>query len=396
MEAIKHRNYRLAIDGHVLLQKEKTGVGQTAQYLIDELVRNKNFDIQINFVDFLGYRCLKTIRHYQKQGCKIKLCWWMPYSLYNKMFEKFKIPYCLLFGRKSDITLFFEYQVPYGVGTIVADYVYDVNYKVYPETVDGSALKWLNEKLPIYCDRSDMIITISEFSKKEIEKYLGIDSSKIHVVPCGVDCKKFGREVDKNRISAVERKYGIEGDYILYMGTLEPRKNIELLIKAYHALLGQRSELPILVIAGKKGWMYEQLFQMVSEWGLNDQIVFPGYIEDEDSSALMSGAKLFVFPSLYEGFGIPPLESMACGTPVIVSDAEALLETVGESAEVFRSGDMVELSSKINRLLKNEEMRNKLSESGREWVDNYTWERAGIKLSLVFENKLKSCKTGRA
>lgn len=383
MEAVKNKKCRLAIDGHVLLQKEKTGVGQTAQYLIDELVKNENFNIQINFVDFFGYRCRSLIRHYRKQGCKIKFCWWMPYSVYTKVFEMFKIPYFFLFGKKNDITLFFEYQVPYGVGTKVANYVYDVNYKVYPETVEESTLKWLNEKLPIYCKRTDIIITISKFSKKEIEKYLKIKNDKIYVVPCGVDCKKYNRKKCINQIGAVKRKYGIEGEYIFYMGTLEPRKNIALLIEAYNILIKKKGDLPKLVIAGKKGWMYEQLFQMVMDFGLENHVIFTGYVEDVDNPALISGAEMFVFPSLYEGFGIPPLEAMACGTPVIVSDADALLETVGDNAIVFHSMDVIDLSRKIDLLLENKGMAKRLSEIGQDWAKRNTWEKTCEKLATV-------------
>lgn len=390
MGTVKNKECRIAIDGHVLLQKEKTGVGKTAQYLIDELVKNRTLDIQINFVDFLGYRCRRIIKHYRNQGCRIKFCWWMPYSVYAKVFEMFKIPYFFLFGRNNEVTLFFEYQVPYKVGTKVANYVYDVNYKVYPETVDKPALKWLSENMPLYCDRSDVIITISEFSKKEIEKYMNIDSSRIQVVPCGVDCEKYNRKSNMHRMDAVRKKYGIDGEYILYMGTLEPRKNIALLIEAYHDLAEKKSSLPKLVIAGKKGWLYEQLFQMVLDFGLKDQIIFTGYIEDDDSPILMSGAKLFVFPSLYEGFGIPPLEAMACGTPVIVSDAAALLETVGDGAIVFCLKDKSDLSGKIKLLLENKEVGKRLSVMGRDWAKKNTWKKVGEKLAVV----LRECALG--
>lgn len=382
MEVTK-KKYRLAIDGHVLLQKEKTGVGQTAQHLIDELVKNREFDIQINFVDFFGYRCHGLIRHYKRQGCRIRFCWWLPYSVYAKVFERFKIPYFLLFGRKNSCTLFFEYRVPYKVGTKVANYVHDVNYKVFPDTVEQSDLKWLEENLPVYCDRSDVIITVSEFSKREIIKYMDMIVDQIEVVPNGVDCEKYCRKTDLNQIDAVKNKYGIDGEYILYMGTLEPRKNIGVLIEAYHILTGDDNDLPNLVIAGKKGWMYEYLFQMVQEFGLGDQVIFTGYIEDEDCPALMSGAKLFVFPSLYEGFGIPPLEAMACETPVIVSDAEALLEAVGDCAMFFRSGDAADLSSRIGQLLESEEEKKRLLEAGRNWAERHTWKMAGEKLAAV-------------
>lgn len=384
MEITKDRKCRLAIDGHVLLQNEKTGVGRTAQYLIDELVKNKSFDIQINFVDLFGYRCRNLIKHYKKQGCRIKFCWWMPYSIYNKVFETLKIPYFFLFGRRNDLTLFFEYQVPYKVGTKVANYVYDVNYKVYSETVDHSTLVWLDKNLPIYCDRSDLILTISEFSKKQIEKYMKIKESKIQIVPCGVDCDKY-KKLDIEKINFVKHKYGIAGDYILYMGTLEPRKNIVILIKAYYLMTQKKTNIPKLIIAGKRGWMYEQLFQKTLEYKLEDQIIFTGYIENDDCPVLMSGAELFVFPSLYEGFGIPPLEAMACGTPVIVSNADALLEAVGENAIYFCPMNAEELCKKINYLLENQDLREKLSFSGRKWAEKHTWKKAGEKLTAVLE-----------
>ena len=320
MEATKSRKYRIAVDGHVLLQKEKTGVGQTARYLINELAKNSSVDVQINFVDFFGYRCREFIKEYKRMGCRIRFCWWLPYSIYVKMFEKFKIPYYFLFGKKNDITLFFEYWVPYGIGTKTANYVYDVNYRVYPETVEKSALKWLNDTLPLYCERSDIIITISNFSKKEIERYLGISDRRIQVVPCGVDCDKYKKETSLEQSVSIRKKYGIEGKYILYMGTLEPRKNIAILIEAYHMLAERNRQLPKLVIAGKKGWMYERLYQMVTDFGLKDQIVFTGYIEDDERVDLMTAAELFVFPSLYEGFPISVIEWTINGLPCILSD----------------------------------------------------------------------------
>lgn len=133
--------------------------------------------------------------------------------------------------------------------------------------------------------------------------------------------------------------------------------------------------------------MYERLYQMVTDFGLKDQIVFTGYIEDDERVALMTAAELFVFPSLYEGFGIPPLEAMACGTPVIVSDAAALLETVGKNAMVFRSGDVTDLSCKIDVLLSDEVRRNILRVSGRKWAENYTWKRAGKQLVDALKQK---------
>lgn len=386
MEATNKKKLKVAIDGHVLLQDNKTGVGRTAQFLIDELVKDTNIDVQLNFVDFLGYRCNKLIRKYRQKGCRIKFCWWLPYSVYRKQFEKFKIPYYLLFGNKNDVSLFFEYFVPYKVGTRVANYIYDVNYKVYPETVEKANLQWLNDNLQKYCDRSDTIITISEFSKKEICKYLDINKQNVCVVPCGVDTDRYseqtgsGQKERNEKIKTVKNKYGISGSYILYLGTLEPRKNIGILIKAYNQLKQTEANLPKLVIAGKKGWMYDELFEMVSFYDLNKDVIFTGYVDEDDNPVLMSGAEVFVFPSLYEGFGMPPLEAMACGTPVIVSDAASLPEVVGDAAVQFSSDDDIDLSKKLGRMLSSDEEKNHFSMLGKERVKQYTWKNAEIEL----------------
>lgn len=392
MEAIKKEKLKIAIDGHVLLQGNKTGVGRTAQFIIDELVNDTDVDVQLNFVDFLGYRCNKLIKKYRQKGCRIKFCWWLPYSVYRKQFEKLKIPYYLLFGKKNDVSLFFEYFVPYKVGTKVANYIYDVNYKVYPETVEKTNLKWLNENLQKYCDRSETIITISEFSRKEILKYLNIDKQNICVVPCGVDNDRYSehlcssqKERDK-KIETVKNKYGISGNYILYLGTLEPRKNIGILIKAYNKLKQTENYLPKLVIAGKKGWMYDELFALVSSYDLKNDVIFTGYIDEEDNPVLMSGAEVFVFPSLYEGFGMPPLEAMACNTPVITSDAASLPEVVGDAAMQFRTDDYIDLSKKLGKMLSSNEEKKHFSMLGKERVRQYTWKNAEIKLVKVLQN----------
>lgn len=143
--------------------------------------------------------------------------------------------------------------------------------------------------------------------------------------------EEFHTDYSTEQIQEAIKKYHINEKYFLYLGTIEPRKNLERLIKAYVKLVSRHKDVPQLVLAGGNGWYYDDIFQMIDTCHLKEQVVFTGYVDQKDSPLLMSGAMAFVFPSLYEGFGMPPLEAMACGTPVITSKTSSLPEVVGDA-----------------------------------------------------------------
>ena len=246
--------------------------------------------------------------------------------------------------------------------------------------------------MKIYCQRADVILTVSEFSRQEIHHYLGIPLEKIHVVYNGVDPEQYHPDYREGRIQEVKAKYNIPGSYILYLGTLEPRKNIETLIRAYQRLLtagpsrfGQPpSAFPKLVLAGKKGWLYDSIFQLVKEFHLENQVIFTGYVDESDAAPLLCGARMFVFPSLYEGFGIPPLEAMACGTPVIVSDCASLPEVVGDAGLLVPPTDIEKLAESMNRLLKDDQLHAALREVGLKRAGQFTWKASAKKLVQIY------------
>ena len=160
--------------------------------------------------------------------------------------------------------------------------------------------------------RADIIITDSEFSKSEIVKYFPQHEKKIRVVPCGVDLERFHPCTEPERIPEVKKSLDIKGDYFLYLGTIEPRKNLERLITAYGHLADKLGEdCPKLVMAGGKGWLNDGIYSRVERLGLTDKVIFTKYVPSDDLNPLMCGALAFVFPSIYEGFGMPPLEAMA-------------------------------------------------------------------------------------
>ena len=173
---------------------------------------------------------------------------------------------------------------------------------------------------------------------------------------------------------------------------MEPRKNIETLIRAYQRLLtagpsrfGQNpSAFPKLVLAGKNGWLYDSIFQLVKEFHLENQVIFTGYVDESDAAPLLCGARMFVFPSLYEGFGIPPLEAMACGTPVIVSDCASLPEVVGDAGLLVPPTDIEKLAESMNRLLKDDQLHTALREAGLKRAGQFTWKASAKKLVQIY------------
>lgn len=295
------------------------------------------------------------------------------------------VPYSFFFGRKSDVTHFFNYIVPPFVSGKKVVTVHDMVYKAFPDTVRGRTKFMLNMGLKRSMKRADIIVTDSEFSKSEILKYFPQHSSKIRVVPCGVDLDRFKPCTDSERISEVKASLGIEGDYFLYVGTIEPRKNLRRLITAYSAFVKKVGEdSPKLVLAGGKGWLDVEIYASVQKLGLEGKVHFTEYVPADDMTPLMCGALAFVFPSLYEGFGMPPLEAMACGAPVLTTNAASLPEVVGDCAVICDAYSAKSIAQGLYRLYSDENLRRDLSKRGIERAKNFTWERSAQMLHDIY------------
>ena len=253
-------------------------------------------------------------------------------------------------------------------------YIHDKSVGLYNRVIG------LLTKLSI--PRAATIITVSEYSRQDILNSCCTDPFQVVSIPNGID-KKFA---PINDTSGVKVKLGIKRDYILYVGrTEDPRKNLPTLINAYSEL---RKGGPIeeqLVIAGRHGSGTEKLFQMVKELGLDDDILFPGIVHDDDLPALLSGARLFVYISSFEGFGLPVLEAMSCGTPVITSSATSLPEVAGDAAIIVSPESSEELQKAMKLLLKDELLRATLRKKGLERANLYNWDLAARSTIRVYE-----------
>jgi len=264
--------------------------------------------------------------------------------------------------------------------------VHDLGYRHYPEAHPLLDRLYLDLSTRYNAQAARRVIAVSQATQDDLVQHYGIEPGKISVVYSGWD-ERMQPVEDEGTIERVKARYGIRGEYVLYVGTLQPRKNLGRLLEAVALLReqAQRGEAPGLVIAGRKGWLYDPVFQQVERLGLEREVVFPGYVPQEDLPALLSGARLFVFPSLYEGFGLPVLEAMACGTPVVCSNVSSLPEVAGDAAFLVDPRDVKGMAEAMNRLLQDEGLRAEVVERGYRRVRQFSWDRCARETLAVLE-----------
>jgi glycosyltransferase involved in cell wall biosynthesis len=233
---------------------------------------------------------------------------------------------------------------------------------------------------------SSMIITATHSIKREICEHLGVRPETVAVIPDAP--RSIFRPLPSARTAEARRRLGVEDEFILTVGTLEPRKNLPALVRAFAEVTRRRaaSRSPQLVIAGREGWLADELYASIKEAGVGERLLLTGYVSDDDLCALYSSCRLCVYPSFYEGFGLPPLEAMACGAPVITSNTDAIMETVGDAARLVSPTDVRQLADAIMELLDDAAERRRLSNAGLERAAAFSWEEsARLTLSVYIE-----------
>ncbi len=263
--------------------------------------------------------------------------------------------------------------------------IHDLGYLYYPEAHRLLDRLYLDLSTRYNARAATHLIADSLATKRDLIEHYSIELNKITVVYPGYEEATFQPVRDGELIETVKVRYDIVGDYILFVGTLQPRKNLTRLIQAFSNLQSPISNIQ-LVIAGKKGWLYEKIFRQVEERGLEGRVVFTAYVPETDLPALLSGARLFVFPSLYEGFGLPVLEALACGTPVVCSNVSSLPEVAGDAAVLVDPLDVEEMTAAIERVLGDEKLRAGLIERGFEKAKKFSWEKCAHETLGVLES----------
>ena len=275
--------------------------------------------------------------------------------------------------------------------------VHDLSFIRYPQCADAGLRAYLNKVVPRSVHRADLVLADSQSTKDDLVELLGVKPARIEVVYPGVE-ERFHPIEDQAHLEGVRKQYNLPPRFILGLGTLQPRKNFVRLIEAFADLRSfdvAQDKSAIcdlhLVIVGGKGWLYEDIFAAVEQLGLEEKVIFPGFVADEHLPALYNLADLFVFPSFYEGFGLPPLEALACGRPVITSDASSLPEVVGEAGLMVEATDTGALAEAMKRVLEDNALQEEMTARGLEQAKKFTWEKAAAKLLSLYETLGERC-----
>ena len=267
--------------------------------------------------------------------------------------------------------------------------IHDNSVLLFPDYhTEANRLHCLEGILKAAC-RADRLIAVSESCKRDLVEYLAVPPEKIVVTPEAAR-KGFARVTDRKLLGALQKKYKMDASYILNVGTLEPRKNVRRLIEAYALLPPNLRREVQLVIAGGEGWLSSDLGMVVRRLGLSDRVRFLGYVRDEELVTLYSFAELFVYPSLYEGFGLPVVEAMACGAPVISSNRSSIPEVAGKATVLVNPEDVLELACAMEVLLEKPEYRRKLSKLGLERAQEFSWKKTAEQTLAVYQ-ELAEC-----
>ena len=261
--------------------------------------------------------------------------------------------------------------------------LHDLSLLLWPQTHEQHRARRARLRLPLMARRSDAIIVPSQSVKTEVHEHLGIDEAKITVIPEAPRSSFW--QVPSEETVAVRRRLNIGDDFILFVGTIEPRKNLLTLVRAFEEIVRNGVSQTQLVLVGNEGWLTGELHGYLRNADVSERVRFVGYLADDDLRALYSSCRVFVYPSLYEGFGLPLLEAMACGAPVITSDIPSVRETVGDAALLVPPTDINELARSITRLLENSIEREQRSAAGKQHASKFSWEKAAAATLKVYQ-----------
>ena len=325
----------------------------------------------------------------------------------RRLRKKFKIPANFFIGNVDIFHGPFDNVLPVlGCKKIVT--IHDVRYfDVYPRlyellpelsdySIDSNSyegwdswMKSMRKRVRTAVKRADHIITVSQSSKRAIQRFLGADASSIHTVYNGVS-PLFRPIREETQLMKTREKYGIERDYLLFVGHIDPFKNILTMLDAYSRVRNEiGSSVPRLILISptpERDWFYKVVQQKIARLSLQDDIIILGNVPDEDLPSFYSGAEALLLPSLYEGFGLPAIEAMACGTPVIASDICSLPEVVGDAAMLVDPYSVHSIADGIRKILSDETLKSELSVRGIERSKLFSWEKTAIETLKVYKH----------
>ena len=291
--------------------------------------------------------------------------------------------------RKTRIDLLhsLHYTQPVRLGCSSVVTIHDMTFFLFPHLHTRYKRLFFPIAIRTSVQRADALVTISESTRQDTIRLLGVSPQKIFTTQLGVN-DEFQVITDRELLAEVRQKYNLPRGFILYVGLVEPRKNIPSLIRSYKSLTDQGIKQR-LVIVGRFGWMYQEVIEQTEKLGLKDQVQFTGYIPQDDLPIVYNLADLFVYPTRYEGFGFPALEAMACGTPVITTDISSLPEIVGDAGLLITPDDEHALTTTIAKVLSDSTLYEQLRTKGLLQAKYFTWERTSRETLKVYQRVLE-------
>ena len=365
---------RIGIDTHFITSGQATGNRTYTAELVSALIA---VDKNNEYVLYAQHE--HPYYHQFKDNFRVRVRYVLPHNGLTRNF--LSLPRVVA-QDKLDV-LHLQYILPWFVTTSVVLAVHDL---FYLHTATPSFYEKVLAQLTVWgMRRAGHIVTLSEYSRQDIISRCSVNGARVTAIPLAAH-PRFSPVLSPEVISAVKGRLGIQRDYILFVGrTEDSRKNLITLVEAYAQIRGQAKTTAQLVIAGRHGPQTEIIKQRVRDLGLESEILLPGIVAGEDLPGLLSGASVFVFVSSFEGFGLPVLEAMACGTPVITSNVTSLPEVAGTAALQITPADMVELTDALTRILSDETLRKDLREQGLKRASLFSWERTARETLNVYE-----------
>jgi glycosyltransferase involved in cell wall biosynthesis len=368
---------RIGIDG-IPLAELKTGVGHYTFEIALELARqapSDSFEIlsHLPFADG-AVSDLANLSFIKRPVNSATRHWWT-----------IGLP---LYIKRARLDLFHgtNYDIPIWGGCPTVLTIHDLSLLLFPATHEERRVRRARRRLPVMSRKATLIITPTNAVKSEVCEHLRIHADKVIVV--NEAPRRSFQLMPLEQASKTVRRLGLDEDFILYVGTIEPRKNLITLVKAFEEVLRSTNLRPQLVIAGKKGWLTDELFTYIESAKLGDRIHLTGYLGDDELRALYSACGVMVYPALYEGAGLPTLEAMACGAPVITTNTPAISEMVGDKARLFSPTDFRALAQHIVELLTTPAARESMSRAGIHHAARFSWERAARETLEIYQKAL--------
>ncbi|MBI5578627.1 MAG: glycosyltransferase family 4 protein [Deltaproteobacteria bacterium] len=375
---------RILIDCSQIPQN-KSGVGNYAVNLVREIALHDKVNtyfvlVQSDEAAFDEIKNEKLHIIYVKSRVFRKL-------LFRFLLEQFFIPYFMLTHR-IHLVHSLHYSFPLiTFGRKKAVTLADMTFFLMPMNHTAFKRHYFRIFIMLAAILANRIIAISESTRQDFLKRFRGAERKVVAIPLGKPNLETQGDSHKT-LAAKHPKFDLNGEYILFIGTLEPRKNLKTLILAYHRL-NQKKPIGPLMVVGGRGWGYEDIFRLVSNLGLEKKVIFTGFIDDREKFNLLQRATVFVYPSLYEGFGIPVLEALSLGVPTITSNVSSMPEVAGDAALLVDPLNVCQLSAALKDLLENPSLRQKLSIKGIEQASKFNWEKTAKETIAVYGEALK-------